>query len=200
MLYEKSTSNLKQVKDEEQMLLTHMYQRTGLVSLSGLTHLDIGTCTGRYLKWAYDKGCRNIYGIDESKNSIDFCKKNIHFNTSLINGSCANKSTYNKIEKIHSCTVMLGTINHLDELQLISFLRILGDVINFEGVLAVSSWLIPPIGLTIYNNFQAQLLYERSKLLNFNLFELYGFKLINVQYTSHLRINLFINYKNWGVA
>ncbi len=189
--YDCGSQDLEKIKDEELKLLSILYQKIGLESLKGHTHLDVGTCTGRYLKWAYDKGCRNIIGLDKSADSIYFCKKNILFKTTLLHGCCTNKTSYDGIGPIDSCTVMFGTINHLNKIELGQFISILEEKMSLGCILVISFWRKPPEGLGIYNNLDAKYLCEQSNYLNFKQINLSGFNLLHIEHTNYLTLNLF---------
>jgi len=197
--YIQGSPPLLKVQEEEMLVLSNLYKKVGLESLAGVTHLDIGTCTGRYLQWAYKHGAQNIYGIDSSPDLINFCKEYLQFSVNLILGSCADEKSYSKIKNIDSCTVMLGTISHLSELQLKEFLKILEIKMSPSGILVVSAWNRLPDDLNIYSEMPAHYLLKQSEALNYSHFEFNNFKIKHTEDTQYLTIKLFEKTNNSGV-
>jgi len=82
-LYERVTGPAERVKQRELAVMNEVLRQRIDRGLRCENMIDVGTCTGRYLRWAYDRGFIRLCGIDHSADAIVYCRMNLPFSCDL---------------------------------------------------------------------------------------------------------------------
>ena len=121
-----------------------------------LHHLDLGTCTGRYLRWGLSQGFRIICGVDASMDAVAYCSRLcrpgrlcVHHADFLHEPTVS--ALFARHPPFHLVTMMMGTINHVAPARQGLLLQLLGEALHPEGRLLVSAWRPGACGLSLYS-------------------------------------------------
>jgi 2-polyprenyl-3-methyl-5-hydroxy-6-metoxy-1,4-benzoquinol methylase len=156
---------LEEMNAFEDLLYRHTASRPTLKSL-----VDIGTCTGRYLRWAAQNGFETIVGVDSSADAILYCSQVLTFELEL---HCLDILSISE-HKLRSLfgrqfdliTIMFGTINHFDDTEQFEILRRMRYMLNDKGFLVISLWIQGKCDFSLYEKLAAQLLSIRDIPVN----------------------------------
>ncbi|HEV2373480.1 MAG TPA: class I SAM-dependent methyltransferase [Streptosporangiaceae bacterium] len=134
-----------------------------------IAHLDIGTCTGRYLRWGVTQGFGLTCGIDRSPVTTEYCARTLRRDG--VHVYCADllrtdelAATAGRHAPFRLVTMMLGTINHIDPAQRRGMLRSLASLMDAEGLLVLSSWRPGRCSLSLYS--ESERLYLEASALS----------------------------------
>jgi SAM-dependent methyltransferase len=138
-----------------------------------VSYLDLGTCTGRYLRWGCDQDFRTICGIDNSPASIRHCASlRRPGRVFLYRADFLNVLVMRELAARHGpfqlITAMLGTVDHVSRHRRASFLDLLSEILSPVGTLVLSSWQVGRCDLSLYSER------ERSYLGSTGFAELLG--------------------------
>ncbi|WJY43273.1 class I SAM-dependent methyltransferase (plasmid) [Streptomyces sp. P9-2B-2] len=117
-------------------------------------HLDLGTCTGRYLRWGTSRGFAAAHGIDKSTAAVARCEAlhghgPVHVHRADFLDTMAFTSLLNRHGPFDLVTMMMGTINHLTVEQQYQVFRDLLPAL--AGHLVISSWRPGACVLSLYS-------------------------------------------------
>jgi hypothetical protein len=135
-------------------LLAHA--ATAMLDTHKVSYLDLGTCTGRYLRWGCDQGFGTICGVDRSSASIRHCARlgqpgHIYlYNADFLNGT-AMRDIAVRHGPFHLVTAMLGTVDHVPRHLQARFFHLISDILSPAATLVVSSWRVGHCDLSLYS-------------------------------------------------
>jgi hypothetical protein len=121
-----------------------------------VSYLDLGTCTGRYLRWGCEQSFGIICGVDRSSASISHCAHLCRpgrvylYNADFLSGT-AMRDIAVRHGPFHLVTAMLGTVDHVSRQRQARFFRLISDVLSPVGTLVVSSWRAGHCDLSLYS-------------------------------------------------
>jgi 2-polyprenyl-3-methyl-5-hydroxy-6-metoxy-1,4-benzoquinol methylase len=131
-----------------------------------MNYLDLGTCTGRYLRWAAGQGFATVCGVDNSPAAVAHCQSALPGNVHLYEADFVEPDTLLGIATEHGpfqlITAMLGTIDHaprVDQLALLSSLR---EVLAPIGAVVLSGWRPGRCDLSLYSDAERRYLETMS--------------------------------------
>jgi len=130
-------------------------------------YLDIGTCTGRYLAWALDKGIGAVHGLDASQHAVAFSRRKFGSRARIVQADILDDG----IDELLSLTnmdlvsIMFGTFNHFSMAQQQIVLRNARNFLREGGSLVVSSWQPGKCDFSIYDASARNLLGSRGLTL-----------------------------------
>jgi SAM-dependent methyltransferase len=168
--YESAAGEDAQLKLEEMNTFEALLYPYAVSQPTFNSFLDIGTCTGRYLRWAAQNGFEKIVGIDSSVDAIQYCSKALTFTPELY---CLDITSVSE-QKLQSLlgrqfdliTIMFGTINHFDDIEQLEIIRHMCSILSDNGRLIISSWMRGKCGFSLYENSTARLLSTRQISVN----------------------------------
>jgi SAM-dependent methyltransferase len=168
--YESAVGQDAQIKLEEMNTFEDLLYRCTVSQPTFNSFLDIGTCTGRYLRWAAQNGFETIVGIDSSVDAIQYCSKALTFTPEL---HCLDITSVSE-QKLQSflgrqfdlITIMFGTINHFDDIEQLEIIRRMCRILSENGRLIISSWMQGKCGFSLYENSTARLLSTHQISIN----------------------------------
>lgn len=125
----------------------------------GARHLDLGTCTGRYLRWGVARGFASAHGIDKSAASVNRCRAMaetgpIHVHHADFLDAEAMPPLLDRHGPFHLVTMMMGTINHLAAEDQYTVVRNLVPALPVSGRLVISSWRPGACALSLYSRVE----------------------------------------------
>lgn len=124
-----------------------------------VSYLDLGTCTGRYLRWGCDQGFGTICGVDRSSASIRYCTHlcrpgRVHlYHVDFLSGT-AMRDIAMRHGPFHLVTAMMGTVDHVSRHSQARLFRLISDILSPVGTLVVSSWRTGHCDLSLYSERQ----------------------------------------------
>lgn len=144
--YERLRGTDALIADAEMAVVEDWYlARFGACAADRLRHLDLGTCTGRYLRWSRARGVGLCCGVDASADATRFCEPLREPGRVVIERADflqpeALPRLGERHGPFHLVTVMMGTINHVSALDQTRLLQAIGRIMAPSGRLLVSSW------------------------------------------------------------
>jgi 2-polyprenyl-3-methyl-5-hydroxy-6-metoxy-1,4-benzoquinol methylase len=108
-----------------------------------ISHLDVGTCTGRYTSWALSRSFASVYGIDASHDAIEMCQRSVRDAVFLHRDIRAlDLAHFSGLStgKFHLTTMMMGTLNHIAESEHMMVFSKVHQVLHAGGILLFSNW------------------------------------------------------------
>ncbi|MCA9651724.1 MAG: class I SAM-dependent methyltransferase [Myxococcales bacterium] len=129
-----------------------------------LRYLDVGTCTGRYLAWAVDKGIAAVHGLDCSRQAVAFTRRRFGTRVHVVEGDIRVEGIGGRLAlgDMDLVSIMFGTFNHFSSAQQLVVLSNLRDCLRIGGSLVVSSWQPGRCDFSIYDTRQRELLASRG--------------------------------------
>lgn len=127
-----------------------------------LTHLDLGTCTGRYLRWSRHRGFGRSVGVDAAPAAIRFCSRSIAEPERIVIEQAdflrpgVLASLGERYDGFDLVTIMMGTINHVAGRDQPGLLDAIGRVLRVSGRLILSSWRPGREVLSLYTEAECQ--------------------------------------------
>ena len=158
--------------------------------------LDIGCGTGFFLYYLKEKRYKNFYGIDISKDQIDYCRQKI---TKNVVHADAFEFLRDKIEE-YDVIVMNDLLEHIPEEKLIEFLsKLVYKALRPRGIVTIKTPnMANPFGLisrycdlTHKTGFTESSLYQLLKVCGFKEIKLYPTK---STYTFKFAIGGIVRY------
>lgn len=160
--YESASGRDAQLKLEEMRAFETLLRRHTELRIISSSFLDIGTCTGRYLRWAHQKEFEKIVGIDRSVDSILYCSKTLSFSPEL---HCLNVISEPEQRllvllggQFDLITVMFGTINHFNSIEQLKVIQRMSRILKNDGLLIISSWIQDRCSFSLYEDLTSQAL------------------------------------------
>lgn len=140
-----------------------------------VSYLDLGTCTGRYLRWGCDQGFGTVCGVDNSPASIRHCARlrqadRVYLYHADFLSCPVMHDLAARHGPFHLVTAMLGTVDHVSRHRHASFLNLVSEVLSPAGTLILSTWRVGRCDLSLYSER------ERSYLESTGFAELLGGK------------------------
>jgi 2-polyprenyl-3-methyl-5-hydroxy-6-metoxy-1,4-benzoquinol methylase len=122
-------------------------------------HLDLGTCTGRYLRWGLSRGFSKVHGLDKSAAAVARCRARLASSpVDVHHADFLDAATMAELETRHGSfdlvTMMMGTINHLAWDQQHQVIRNLVPVLAPSSHLVISSWRLGACALSLYSRME----------------------------------------------
>jgi SAM-dependent methyltransferase len=132
-----------------------------------MNYLDLGTCTGRYLRWATGQGFATVCGVDSSPAAVAHCYQSaLPGNVHLYEADFVQPDTLVRIATEHGpfqlITAMLGTIDHAPRVAQVALLSSLRDVLAPTGGVVLSSWRPGRCDLSLYSDTERRYLETMS--------------------------------------
>lgn len=199
--YESAVEQDAQLKLEEMNTFEDLLDRYIVSQPTFNSYLDIGTCTGRYLRWAAQNGFETIVGIDSSPDAIQYCSKALTFTPELhcldITSVSEQKLQLILGKQFDLITIMFGTINHFDDIEQLEIIRRMSCILTENGRLIISSWIEGKCGFSMYEKATAELLSNRQISVDkmSRMAGLAGLKLIGWSDTSSHRLFSIIRHQ-----
>jgi SAM-dependent methyltransferase len=147
---------------------------------STFRHLDLGTCTGRYLRWSQARKFAVSCGIDASIDAVRLCRRLARPGRVIVEQ--ANFLAPNVLPTIgreHGpfdlITLMMGTINHVASRDQTALLLDLAHTLTPAGRILVSAWRPTVRTFSLYSANEWAFLAARplaSSLLSGNVLQL----------------------------
>ncbi len=95
--------------------------------------LDLGCGIGGVLNFLKQNGCTDIFGIDNSEEQIDVCKKYVTNNVSRIDIFEFLKSSYKEFDII----IMFDIVEHIQKNRIIELLKLVYDSLSPNGIVII---------------------------------------------------------------
>jgi hypothetical protein len=153
--YEHMAGPGRLIKQREWSIMNEVLRARRADGLRCQSMIDVGTCTGRYLRWGRVSGFVSLCGIDHSSDAIAYCRIKLPFSCDLRQGDCKEAATFRGLANVDLISVMMGTFNHLSPESADSFLHHAAAVSGPGAQLVISTWAVPPSDLAIYSPIQA---------------------------------------------
>ncbi len=130
-------------------------------------YLDIGTCTGRYLAWALDKGIGAVHGLDASQYAVAFSRRKFEGRARIVQADILVDGIGERLSltNMDLVSIMFGTFNHFSRAQQQIVLRNAQQCLREGGSLIVSSWQPGKCDFSIYDSSARDLLASRGLTL-----------------------------------
>lgn len=127
-------------------------------------YLDIGTCTGRYLVWALDKGIGAVHGIDSSQHAVAFSRRKLGGRARIVQADILVDGIGEmfSLTNMDLVSIMFGTFNHFSMAQHQIVLRNAQNCLREGGSLVISSWQPGKCDFSIYDTSARELLASRG--------------------------------------
>ncbi|MEP3345027.1 MAG: class I SAM-dependent methyltransferase [Litoreibacter sp.] len=154
--YETLNGAAHDVKEKERKVLDTVLADRRASHAACRSMLDIGTCTGRYLRWGQANGFRQICGLDHSQDAIAFCEATLPFTCELHRADCTHIESFSRLKDVDLITMMMGTFNHLVIDAVAGFFRNLQLIAAPRAQFVVSTWAKSPMDLAIYSHQEAR--------------------------------------------
>jgi 2-polyprenyl-3-methyl-5-hydroxy-6-metoxy-1,4-benzoquinol methylase len=128
-----------------------------------MNYLDLGTCTGRYLRWAAGQGFATVCGVDNSPAAVTYCYQSaLPGNVHLYEADFVQPDTLVGIATEHGpfqlITAMLGTIDHAPRAAQLALLCSLREVLAPTGAVVLSGWRPGRCDLSLYSDTERRYL------------------------------------------
>ncbi len=162
--YESLTASDMAIVDSEMAAVHRWFERRYPVPGRSLVrHLDVGTCTGRYLRWGIRQGFSLVCGVDSSPDAVAFCSQLFGpGRVPLYLGDFMRESTLPELVARHGrfplITMMMGTINHVRRNRHRAVIGSLAEALTPTGRLLISSWQPGRCGLSLYDEEERRFL------------------------------------------
>jgi SAM-dependent methyltransferase len=126
-------------------------------------HLDLGTCTGRYLRWALARGFASVHGVDRSADAVARCSARLTGRPARLHRADfldvrALEAVAEQYGPFDLVTMMLGTVNHLTIGHQCQVVRSAAPALRPTGHLVISSWRPGSCTLSLYSSAEQQCL------------------------------------------
>lgn len=199
--YESAIGQDARLKSEEMNTFEGLLYRYTVSQPTLKSFLDIGTCTGRYLRWAAQNGFETIVGIDSSTDAILYCSQALTFTPELhcldIISVSEQKLRLLFSRRFDLITIMFGTINHFDDTEQFKIIQRMCCILSNNGLLVISSWMQDKCGFSLYENSAARLLSARQISVNKMSYmaRLAGLELIDWSETGSHRLFAIIRHQ-----
>jgi SAM-dependent methyltransferase len=149
--YESLQGEAGRVKDREMNALDAIFARRKLDGAPCDSFLDLGTCTGRYLRWAQARGFSQVAGMDHSPHVVPFCREEIGLqDCDLHTADCTEESSFVALRGADLITMMMGTVHHLTSKGVSQMMTNIADIARDEAQFVVSTWRDTPMDLELY--------------------------------------------------
>ena len=127
-------------------------------------YLDIGTCTGRYLAWALDRGIGAVHGLDASHHAVAFARRKLGARARIVQGDILDEGIGEMLSltNMDLVSIMFGTFNHFSRAQQQIALRNARSCLREGGSLVISSWQPGKCDFSIYDSSARDLLASRG--------------------------------------
>jgi SAM-dependent methyltransferase len=127
-------------------------------------YLDIGTCTGRYLAWALNKGIGAVHGLDASQHAVAFSRRKLEGRARLVQADILVDGIGEMLSltNMDLVSIMFGTFNHFSMVQQQIVLRNALNCLREGGSLVISSWQPGKCDFSIYDARARDLLASRG--------------------------------------
>lgn len=127
-------------------------------------YLDIGTCTGRYLAWALDKGIGAVHGLDASQHAVAFSRRKLGGRAKIVQADILVDGIGEMLSltNMDLVSIMFGTFNHFSMAQQQIVLRNAQNCLREGGNLVISTWLPGTCDFSIYDASARDLLASRG--------------------------------------
>jgi SAM-dependent methyltransferase len=131
---------------------------------SAFRYLDIGTCTGRYLMWALDKGFGAVHGLDSSQHAVAFSRRKLQGLARIVQADILVEGIGEKLSltDMDLVSIMFGTFNHFSRAQQQIVLCNARACLREGGSLVISSWQPGKCDFSIYDATARDLLASRG--------------------------------------
>ncbi len=141
-------------------LIASFAARTGYKRLN---YLDLGTCTGRYLRWAAGQGFATVCGVDNSPAAVAYCCQsalpgNVHLYEADFLEPGALVGIARERGPFELITAMLGTIDHAPRAAQLALLSSLREVLAPTGAVVLSGWRPGQCNLSLYSDTERRYL------------------------------------------
>jgi SAM-dependent methyltransferase len=132
-----------------------------------LNYLDLGTCTGRYLRWAAGQGFATVCGMDSSPAAVAYCGRSaLAGDVHLYEADFLQPGSLTRIATEHGpfdlITAMLGTIDHAPRAAQLELLASSCDVLTPTGAVVLSCWRPGRCRLSLYSDIERRYLETMS--------------------------------------
>ncbi|UGY94325.1 class I SAM-dependent methyltransferase [Streptomyces gobiensis] len=131
-------------------------RRVGGIGERVAQHLDLGTCTGRYLRWGISRGFTSAHGIDKSRAAVARCRAMLgHGPIQVHHADFLDTAVFSSLLRRQGpfdlVTMMMGTINHLAAEEQHQVVHALVPALSSQGHVVISSWRPGACALSLYS-------------------------------------------------
>jgi len=155
--YETLQGAAGRVKDDEMSALDAIFAGRKLDDARCDSFLDLGTCTGRYLRWAQARGFSQVAGMDHSPHAVRFCREEIGLrDCDIYTADCTEESSFSALSGTDLITMMMGTLHHLTAAGVSEMMTSVAGIARDEAQFVVSTWQQTPMDLELYTPREAR--------------------------------------------
>lgn len=154
--YETLKGKADRVKNDEMLALDVLFERRKSGGARCDSFLDLGTCTGRYLRWAQRREFSHVAGMDHSPHVARFCREEIGLrDCDIYTADCTEASSFVPISGIDLITMMMGTVHHLTANGVSQMMTSVAGIARDGAQFVISTWRHTPMDLELYNPREA---------------------------------------------
>lgn len=155
--YEMLHGNASRVKGGEMKALDAILARRKLDCARCDSFLDLGTCTGRYLRWAKERGFSEVAGMDHSPHVARFCQEEIGLrDCDIYTADCTKESSFAALSGVDLITMMMGTVHHLTAAGVSQMMTNIAGIAREHAQFVVTTWRHTPMDLELYTPREAR--------------------------------------------